>query len=126
MIERVDLIIWGRPFKLPVEYNCYEGETVYDEQIEAVKHFMVHSEWLDKAKNLVKHYLKQQVESDTVANNTECLLSYITPECIFVKHEQKNPRVALMCSYKHDNEHGLAVVFSSDEDITVGQEDLIL
>ena len=54
------------------------------------------------------------------------IFSYIKPECLFVKRDKENPRIAMICKYRYDLEHGLAVVFSSDGEVTVGMQDIIL
>ena len=54
------------------------------------------------------------------------IFSYIKPECLFVKRDKESSRIAMMCKYRYDLEHGLAVVFSSDGEVTVGMQDIIL
>ena len=53
------------------------------------------------------------------------ILSYVKPEYIFVKRED-NPRILILCKYRYDLEHGLAIVFSPDGSIVVGPQDIIL
>lgn len=126
MIEKLAICIWGRDFSLPIEYDCYEGETVTQEQINALKQFSAHSEWLEASKSYVEAFCKEQVLDDEANSKKDNIFSYIKPECIFVKRDKERPRVALMCDYRYDLEHGLAIVFASDEEITVGIQDIIL
>ena len=126
MIDSVNITIWGREFVLPIEYNCYDGEVVLEEQVEALEAFLVHKEWIEKAKGCVEDYCREDVADDESNNKKNNIFSYVKPECIFIKHESHKPRVALMCKYRYDIEHGLAVVFSSDGKATVGMQDIIL
>ncbi|MCM1054552.1 MAG: hypothetical protein NC394_03420 [Bacteroides sp.] len=126
MIESLEINIWGREFSLPIEYDCYEGETVTEEQINAVSHFSAHLEWIANSKGCVETFCKEQVMKDEKNSKKNNIFSYIKPERIFVKRDKKHHRVALMCKYRYDLEHGLAVVFSSDGEITVGIQDIIL
>lgn len=126
MIESLKISIWGRESSLPIEYDCYEGETVTTEQINAVSHFSDHTEWIEDAKNHVEAFCKDQVMEDVENDKKDNIFSYIKPECIFVKRDITHPRIALMCKYRYDLEHGLAVVFSSEGEITVGTQDIIL
>ncbi|MBQ2794298.1 MAG: hypothetical protein IJF05_06355 [Clostridia bacterium] len=126
MINTLDITIWSRAFSLPVEYDCYEGETVTREQIEAIQRFIKHMEWLEQAKKSVEKFCKDQVKRDKENDKKDNIFSYVKPEYVFVKRDEKQPRVALMCKYRYDLEHGLAIVFSSDGKISVGSQDIIL
>ena len=64
--------------------------------------------------------------ADVSNSNKDNIFTYVKPVNIFVKHEEVNPRVAIMCKYRYDMEHGLAVVFMHDEKIIVGNEDIII
>lgn len=125
MIDKLSLSIWGRVFELPVNYNCYEGETVTEEQIQLINKFIEHSEWIKKSKDIVEDYCKQQVLDDEENQKKDNIFSYIKPMSVFVKHVKK-PRIALICKYRYDEEHGLAIVFDKEGNITVGSEDIIL
>ncbi|MGN0594663.1 MAG: DUF6985 domain-containing protein [Hominimerdicola sp.] len=126
MIESLDVIIWGRKMTLPVEYDCYEGEEVTKSQLQALEHFKSHTEWIGKSKSIVEDYCKEQVMDDDKNLKKDNIFSYIKPECLFIKRDKENPRIALMCKYRYDLEHGLAVVFSSKGEATVGLQDIIL
>ena len=126
MIKSLEINIWGRSFSLPIEYDCYEGETVTKEQEKALKHFISHSEWIEKSKSCVEEFCKAQVIEDDENSKKDNIFSYIKPECILVKRDKEHPRIALMCKYRYDLEHGLAVVFSSNGNVTVGIQDIIL
>ena len=61
MIDEIKTIIWGRLFTLPVEYDCYEGEEVTKAQIQALKRFKSHTEWIEQSKSIVEDYCREQV-----------------------------------------------------------------
>ncbi len=126
MIETLEIIIWDREFTLPVEYDCYEDETVTKGQIKALKSFVTHKEWLTKAKKSTEDYCRKEVMADDENQKKGNIFSYIKPDYLFVKRDAANSRVALMCKYRYDMEHGLAIVFSSKGEITVGIQDIIL
>ncbi len=126
MSKQIELEIWGREFSLHVDYDCYEGEEITEAQIQALKQFRTHTERIEQSKSAVENYCKEQVMSDDENNKKDNIFSYIKPECLFVKRDKENPRIALMCKYRYDLEHGLAVVFSSDGEVAVGLQDIIL
>jgi hypothetical protein len=119
-------MIWGRHFTIPVVCDCYSGESVTQEQTEALKAFTSHLDWIEKAKKQVEAHCRERVSEDDDNRKKDNIFSYVKPESIFIKRDKHHPRVALMCKYRYDPEHGLAVVFASDGGITVGSQDIIL
>ena len=126
LINYVEIDIWGRTFSLPVEYDCYAGESVTNEQIVALKQFVEQPKWIEVAKAIVEDYCRNHVMEDIDNNKKSNIFSYVKPEYLFVKRDRTNPRVMLMCKYRYDLEHGLTVVFSHDGKIIVGSQDIIL
>lgn len=126
MIKTLKLLIWGRDFSIPIEYDCYEGETITPQQVKALNDFVAHSDWLNKAKDCVEKYCKDSVMEDTENAKKDNIFSYVKPEYLFVKRDEKHPKVVLICKYRYDLEHGLAIVFSFDGKISVGSQDMIL
>lgn len=126
MIKTINLTIWDREFKLPVEYDCYKGEKVTKEQMRALEVFKSQEKWFEDSKKEVETFCKDDVMGNDENQKMDNIFSYVKPESIFVKRDKENPRVAIMCKYRYDPEHGLAVVFSHDGKVTVGIQDTIL
>ena len=126
LIENIKISIWGRDFTLPVLFNCYAGEEVTAEQIRALEKMISNSALIEKSKKSVESFCELEVMADEKNIDKDNIFTYIKPVSIFVKHEIINPRVAIMCKYRYDLEHGLAVVFSHDGKIEVGNEDIII
>ena len=40
--------------------------------------------------------------------------------------KSKTRKIAIMCNFKYDMEHGLAIVFENEEFVTVGPQDIVL
>ena len=126
LIKKVDVEIWGRPFSLPVFYVCYEGEQILEEQVEMVNLLLSNQQWIQNAKKHIEKYCKDDVIADKNNIKKENIFSYVKPSSIFVERDNTPPLVALMCDYKYDLEHGLAVVFDTNGKVTVGTQDIIL
>ena len=126
MTDILKLNIWGREFTMPVEYDCYKGEKVTEEQKAAIKNIAKHMDWIDASKSRVEEYCKEQVLEDDDNQKKDNIFSYIIPDYFFVKRDAKDPRVAMMCKYKYEPEHGLVIVYFADGDMTVGLQDIIL
>lgn len=124
--ENVEIEIWGRNFSLNIEYNLYEGEHITKNQIQALEKFLNNPDWIKNSKKVVEDFCKNDVLDDDENQKKDNIFSYIKPECIFVEHFLEPTRVAIMCKYRYDPEHGLAVVFDKDGKVTVGIQDIIL
>jgi hypothetical protein len=122
----VNILIWDRYFELGVEYNCYKGESVLMKQEEALDNFVSHPEWISKAKKYVEDFCRERLMEDKGNQKKDNIFSYVKPEYLFVEHDNETPRIALMCKCRYELEHGLAVVFSTDGDVDVGIQDIIL
>ena len=125
MIKKVDMNIWGRDFDLKVEFDCYRGEKVTKSQEEALKKIIKNIDLINKSKKMLEKYCEKSVYADNENQKKDNVFSYIKPDYIFVKREDK-PRVAIMCKYKYDMEHGLAIVFEESGNITIELQDEIL
>ena len=126
MIKTLNVEIWGRRFSLNVEYDCYVGEEITSEQIEAVERLNANTSWFNKVKDDVVKYCKIEVDGDDKNQNKDNIFSYIKPEAVFVKRDTQKSRIALMCKYRYDPEHGLAIVFDRNGNVTIGPQDVIL
>lgn len=125
MTNELSILIWDRAFLLPVEYDCYDDENVTDMQKNAVKALTSRPECIADAKVQVENFCREHVLADDENSKKDNIFSYIKPDYLFVKRED-SPRVALMCKYRYDVEHGLAVIFAADGSVTVGPQDIIL
>lgn len=126
MIKILNIEIWGRSFSLNIEYDCYSGEEITTKQIEAIERFCNNLNWIEKAKQDVVKYCEYEVNSDDENQKKDNIFSYIKPETIFVKRDDNKSRVALMCKYRYNMEHGLAIVFDASGNVTIGIQDIIL
>ena len=126
MTKSINIEIWGREFSLEIEYDCYSGESVTQNQIDAIERFSNNPKWIEKAKKSVEGFCKKDVQNDQENQKKDNIFSYIKPVGIFVKRDNMKPRVAIMCKYRYDPDHGIAVVFDHNGNVTVGLQDIIL
>ena len=126
MIKKINVTIWGRDFQLDVMSNFYESDELSPKQIDSFNHFISNLNWIEKSKMEVEKYCKFDVENDEANNKKNNIFSYVKPKCIFIEDNVEIPRVALLLHYRYDPEHGLAVVFDSEGNITVGIQDIVI
>lgn len=116
--------VWGREFKMSIVFQNFPGEEVTSNQ-EAVVSTLEDLQ-LDAALDLLKDYIlkwnAEEVESPDIIN----IFKYVIPKSFLIPREKEKRVVALMCNYKFDMEHGIAVVFENEKIKAVGPQDIIL
>lgn len=115
--------IWRRDFELEVTYDCYAGEEILEEQKDALEKFSSNKKLIDGSETTVKKYCLEKNNNEIATDKIDNIFKYVMPESIFVK---RDGRVAIMCRYKFDMEHGIAVVFKDDKLEQVGTQDIVL
>lgn len=119
----IKINIWQRDFDIEVVYDLLSGETVSKEQEGALRQFISCKEQITASKSDVEKYCLQENGAEIGANSIENIFKYVVPESIYVK---RDGRVAIMCNYRFDLEHGVAVVFKDGKLIKIGPQDIIL
>ncbi len=115
--------IWGRELELEIIYDCYDGEKVLPIQKEAYNAFVMDGNEMNNSKEAVKKYCLEENKEEIGTDRIDNIFKYVMPESIFIK---RDGRVALLCKYRYDMEHGIAVVFMDGKFIEVGSQDIIL
>lgn len=126
MRDRVELEIWGREFNLEIVYDTYEGETVLPIQIETIEMLVNNSDIINNALDHVKSYCLNQYKDMVTESDLSNIFKYVVPKSIFVKRNEKQHVFSVMCHFKLDMEHGLAIVFVDNVFSNIGSEDVIL
>lgn len=119
----LNIKIWNRDFDLKVLYDCYAGEQILEEQKEALKKFAADKKTIESSKSVTEKYCLSQNKDEIGADEIDNIFKYVMPESIFVK---RDCRVAIMCRYKFDAEHGIAIVFKDGKFDEIGNQDIIL
>lgn len=118
--------IWGRVFELPVIYECYSGEEVLDSQKAALAMVEDNTNEIAESLDTVKEYVRKTGGDQITDVVIENIFKYVMPKDIFVPHITKCRTAAIMCNYKFDMEHGIAVVFEDGKFKEVGMQDIVL
>ena len=118
---KTNITIWGRDYELETVMDCYDGEEVIPEQEEALAQLLEAGEELDKAQEAVREYVRAEYPEFTMKPN---IFTFCVPKSIFVKHS-KARRAAVICHFKPDRDHGLAICFEDGKLGQVGPEDII-
>ena len=123
-MNNVELTIWGRKFNLNVEYDCYEGEEITDVQNKALEKFVTCDTEIEKSLEHVKKYCKNNALGENVGD-IDNIFKFVVPTDLYVVRDNKR-KVAILCEYKFDIEHGLAIIFENEKYKTVDSPDSVL
>ena len=124
MNNKIDLTIWGRRFELPYVYQNYSGEEVLSNQESTVEQLA--NVDFQEAMEAVKRYILKHNKEDLAEDSISNLFKYVIPKRILIPRESEKRVFAIMCKYKFDMEHGLAIVFENEKFVAVGLQDIIL
>ena len=117
-MNKVKLNIWGRDFNLMVDFD---DDKPTDKQIEALESFVAQQDAILGDSKKVLDYCKK-VDKDRITSDN--VFKYVMPHYIYMKRNAKT--IAIMCNYKFDMEHGIAVVFENNKFNKVVVQDKIL
>lgn len=123
-MNKVKACIWGRDFELSVSYQNFPGEEVTCNQrltLEAVTS-------VDFAESLsgIKEYIMKYNSSEINGNSIDNIFKYVMPKSIIITRDESARVFGIMCNYKFDMEHGIAIVYENEKYKATGPQDLIL
>ena len=124
-MSKQSINIWDRSFSLAVCYECYPGEKVLDEQKEALELFLDSDKAIADSRTKVEKYILKNYADEVKASAIENIFKYVMPKSLYVPHDN-HLTVAILCNFRFDAEHGLAVVFEKGKLKEIGTQDIIL
>ena len=124
MNKTVKITLWGRDFDLSVIFQNFPGEEVTDNQREVLNSInsIDYTQALEELKKYIKKNNEDELGGDELTNIFRCVI----PKSILIPREKDLRVFGIMCNYKFDMEHGLAIVFEDEKYKAVGPQDLIL
>ena len=125
-MSKCKITIWDRVFDLSVVYECYAGEEILESQREAFAMLEDNEKEVADSLAAVKKYMHKTGADQLKDDGIENIFKYVMPKSIFVPHTKKRRIAAIMCNYKFDMEHGIAVVFENGKLKKVGTQDIAL
>lgn len=120
MIKKIN--VWGRNFDLDVIFEVYKGEEVFDIQQEALDAFISAADNLLGSCEELKKYCIEK-DADLIGDSISNIFKYVIPKSLYIKRNTKKRTVALLCNYRFDEEHGLALIFENEKLTHIGTQD---
>lgn len=119
----LEIKIWQRDFNIEVIYDCYQGEQILEVQKEALNLFVSNNSIIANSLSAVEDYCIKKNRDNIGSEHVDNIFKYVMPDKIFVK---RDGRIAIMCNYRFDMEHGVAVVFKDNKFLEIGSQDIII
>ena len=116
------MTIWGREFNIKVIFDVFTGEEILDEQKETLEAFCnVAKKLLADSKDIEEYCLKHNKKE--IGQSISNIFKYVIPTSLLIKRDSPKHVVALLCNYRFDEEHGLAIVFENEKLLRIGSQD---
>ena len=125
-MSKIKIDIWDREFDIAVVYECYQGEEILESQKNAFDMFADAANEIAKSLPAIIQYVRKTHNGNLEDEAIDNIFKYVMPKNIFVPHSDKHHTVAIMCNYKFDAEHGIAVVFEKGKFKKVTSQDTVL
>ena len=123
-MSKMNCKIWNRDFSLEIIFDIYKGESITEKQNEALEMFQKNADVLLSDSTEIGKYCLKHNKDDIPNNDVSNIFKYVIPQKIYVCRSNKR-KVALLCAYKFDPEHGIAIVFENEKLITIDQQDVV-
>lgn len=123
-MNNLHITIWEREFDLELNFQNYPGEDVTDLQRQTIE--AVSSVDFMRSRQSVEEFLIKKNPDFFQTGSVDNIFKYVMPKSILIQRDKNNRSFSIMCNYKFDMEHGLAVVFENEEYKAVGTQDLVL
>ncbi|AKT49268.1 hypothetical protein ADJ70_10505 [Olsenella sp. oral taxon 807] len=119
---------WGKEITVEVRFDLLDDERVTSKQAYALGVIFVLWDAVNGALDALKSYC---LENDGNMLTSECgtariddIFDVVEPYSLFVVRDDSKRSVALMCHYRLDPEHGLALLFENERLTKIGPEDI--
>lgn len=122
-MSKVMISIWGKSFEMSVCKEYYPGEFETEEQAEALDLLLSAKSEIDNSKEKVAEYLLKKNADELTGEKMDNLFRYVMPKSIYIP--RKNKTAVILCNYKFDPEHGLALVFEKGKFKKICSQDAI-
>ena len=122
-MNELTINIWQRQLSLPIEYDVYPGESITPLQKKAVEVFIREAD-INSAKMVIEYCIHK--DGNHTGERIDNIFRYVMPRYIYVPNTTKERVVAIMCDYRFDEEHGLAIVYENEVLKEIGPEDTVL
>ena len=117
------LNIWNRDFEIDITYEIFSDKPVTEKQ-KAIADGLSAVDFSESLEGVIK-YIKKYNSRDLGEDRIDNIFRYVIPKRIYITQSEEE-EFAIMCNYKFDMEHGIAVVYKGGKFKEAGPQDIIL
>ena len=118
--------IWGREFDLRVVFDCFDDEELLPIQEQALEAFLKADAAIENSKKQVENYILNDDYAELETDSIDNIFKYVIPTDIYLPRTPEIRTAAILCDYRFDEEHGIAVVFENEQFKEIGTQDIVL
>lgn len=118
--------LWGRQFNLEVIYDLLDNEEISANQTKALE--ALTSSWgvVENALEDIKQYCLNDNQNGINDKQLANIFKYVVPQALYICRAEITRVVGLLCAYRFDPEHNLALIFENERLREIGPEDILL
>ena len=120
------LTIWGREFELRVTFDCFDNEEVLPIQEQALEAFLKAEAAIEDSKKRVENYILNDDYAELETASVDNIFKYVIPTDIYLPRTPDTRTAALLCDYRFDEEHGIAIVYENEKFKEIDTQDIVL
>lgn len=124
-MTKIEKSLWGRKLQLKVSFDCLEGEEITSSQEQALDSLFDHWSGAEASLDAVKEYCEKNSNGQVQAKDIDNVFKYVVPRSIFVMREPEGC-VALMCDFRFELEHGMAIVLRNGKLDKITDQDSVV
>lgn len=117
------LNIWNRDFEIDITYEIFSDKPVTEKQ-KTIASGLSAIDFSESLEGVIR-YIKKYNARDLGEERIENIFRYVIPKRIYITQSEEE-EFAIMCNYKFDMEHGIAVVYKGGKFKEAGPQDIIL
>ena len=118
--------MWGREFDLRVVFDCFDDEELLPIQEQALEAFLKADAAIENSKKQVENYILNDDYAELETDSIDNIFKYVIPTDIYLPRTPEIRTAAILCDYRFDEEHGIAVVFENEQFKEIGEQDIVL
>ena len=120
------MTIWERQYDLPVVFDCFDNEEVLPIQKQALEAFLKAENTIQESKKQLEKYILNDEYAEIEGNSIDNIFKYVIPTDLYIPRTLETRTVALLCDYRFDEEHGIAIVFENEQFKEICEQDIVL